>query len=83
MIGIQTPQYLMLGDAAYDRGAEDEFRDFYNRTWGIPKIKDRTWACPGNHEYRSGGARPYYQYFRDRAGDRAPGNYKGDGTLSR
>jgi hypothetical protein len=66
---------LMLGDGAYDQGTEDEFRDFYNTTWGIPKIKDRTWACPGNHEYRSSGARPYYRYFGDRAGTRAPGNY--------
>jgi Calcineurin-like phosphoesterase len=62
-------------DAAYDRGKAQEFQNFYAPTWGIPKIKTRTWACPGNHDYRSDGGEPYYDYFGERAGTDRTGHY--------
>jgi 3',5'-cyclic AMP phosphodiesterase CpdA len=57
---------LMLGDATYPRGAAAEFTACYEPTWG--KFRQRTWPAPGNHEYASAGAAPYFAYFGAAAG---------------
>jgi hypothetical protein len=61
---------LTLGDHTYPVGAASEFAACYAPTWG--RFKDRTWPTPGNHEYYTPGAKPYFDYFGDRAG---PGYY--------
>jgi 3',5'-cyclic AMP phosphodiesterase CpdA len=43
-----------------------EFTDCYAPTWG--RFKDRTWPAPGNHEYYTPGAQPYFAYWGTRAG---------------
>ena len=65
-----------LGDSVYDNGTAREFRDCYDPTWG--RFKDRTWPAPGNHEYHSSSATPYFAYFGARAGDPANGYYAYD-----
>jgi len=57
---------LTLGDHTYPRGTDKEFRDCYDPTWG--RFKDRTWPAPGNHEYYTPAAAPYFAYFGARAG---------------
>jgi len=57
---------LALGDLTYPRGAMKEFTDCYAPTWG--RFKDRTWPAPGNHEYYTPGAQPYFAYWGARAG---------------
>jgi 3',5'-cyclic AMP phosphodiesterase CpdA len=57
---------LALGDLTYPRGARKEFTDCYAPTWG--RFKDRTWPAPGNHEYYTPGARPYFDWWGTRAG---------------
>jgi len=57
---------LTLGDHTYPRGAAREFADCYHPTWG--RFKERTWPSPGNHEYYTQGALPYFAYFGERAG---------------
>ena len=60
---------LALGDNAYNRGKIDEYRDHYTPTWGQPDLLGRTYSCPGNHDYRTAAAAPYFQYFGEqRAG---------------
>ena len=60
---------LALGDNAYNRGRIDEYRDHYTPSWGQPDLLGRTWCCPGNHDYRTAAAAPYFQYFGEqRAG---------------
>jgi hypothetical protein len=59
---------LALGDNAYNRGRVDEYRDHYTPTWGQPDLLARTWCCPGNHDYRTAAAGPYFTYFGERAG---------------
>src|SRR5437763_1398824 len=56
---------LTLGDHTYPRGAAKEFSDCYGPTWG--RFKDRTWPTPGNHEYYTPTAAPYFAYFGERA----------------
>jgi 3',5'-cyclic AMP phosphodiesterase CpdA len=56
---------LTLGDHTYPRGAAHEFADCYDPTWG--RFKARTWPAPGNHEYYTPDAAPYFAYFGARA----------------
>ena len=62
-----------LGDNAYQSGTAEEFRDCYGPTWG--RHKGRTRPVPGNHEYGSSGAAPYFDYFGVNAGPRGVGYY--------
>jgi hypothetical protein len=54
---------LLLGDNAYNKGRPDEYAQYYEPVLGIPPLKDRTRACPGNHDYRTAGAAPYFATF--------------------
>jgi len=51
------------GDNVYDYGAYTEYIDCYDPTWG--RHKDRTKPIPGNHEYDTGDAAGYFQYFNE------------------
>ena len=67
---------LALGDLQYERGALDEFRAFYDASWGA--FLSRTFPAVGNHEYLTHGAAGYFGYFGSRAGDPARGYYSFD-----
>jgi hypothetical protein len=56
---------LTLGDHTYPNGRAAEFAHCYAPTWG--RFRDRTWPTPGNHEYATRGASPYFDYFGARA----------------
>lgn len=56
---------LSLGDHTYPNGTAREFADCYGPTWG--RFRERTWPTPGNHEYGTPGAAPYFDYFGARA----------------
>ena len=62
-----------LGDNAYQNGSAEEYAKCYEPTWG--RFKDRTHPAPGNHDYATSGAAPYYAYFGAAAGDPAKGYY--------
>ena len=54
------------GDTVYESGSSAEFANCYAPTWG--RFRSRTLPVPGNHEYGSAGAAPYFAYFGSRAG---------------
>lgn len=56
---------LTLGDHTYPKGTAAEFEGCYGPTWG--RFRERTWPTPGNHEYATPGAVPYFAYFGARA----------------
>ena len=64
---------LVMGDLAYWEGTAEEFRDCYDASWG--RHRERTRPVPGNHEYRSAEAAPYYAYWGGRAGAPGKGYY--------
>jgi hypothetical protein len=64
------------GDNAYKDGTAEEFRDCYDRTWG--RQKARTRPSPGNHDYHTPLAAPYYEYFGALAGPPGLGYYSYD-----
>ena len=60
------------GDLAYPDGTKENFV-CYGQTWG--RAKSRTRPAPGNHEFHSSGATPYFDYFGPAAGDPQNGYY--------
>jgi hypothetical protein len=60
------------GDLAYPDGTKENFA-CYDKTWG--RAKSRTRPAPGNHEFHSSGAAPYFDYFGKAAGDPKAGYY--------
>jgi hypothetical protein len=73
---IDGATVLTLGDNAYPDGAAEDFRNCYEPTWG--KFKERTRPTPGNHDYETEGARAYFDYFGEAAGDPDEGYYSYD-----
>jgi hypothetical protein len=65
-----------VGDNVYPDGTAQQFRDCYGPTWG--RHKSRTRPAPGNHDFHSGGASPYFDYFGAAAGDPKLGVYSYD-----
>ena len=60
----------------YTNGTATEFASCYEPTWG--RHKARTRPAPGNHDYNTSGAVPYYAYFGDNAGPAGRGYYSYD-----
>ena len=73
---------LTLGDAQYQNATLSSFNKSYNPTWG--RVKPITFPSAGNHEYKTAGAKGYFDYFNGanlstgRAGDRTKGYYSFD-----
>src|SRR5439155_424017 len=57
-------------------GSTADYTNCYNPTWG--RQKARTRPVPGNHEYSTKGATPYFSYFGAAAGDPSKGYYSYD-----
>ncbi|HEY2545955.1 MAG TPA: metallophosphoesterase [Candidatus Acidoferrum sp.] len=66
---------MVPGDLAYPDGTKENFV-CYDKTWG--RAKSRTRPAPGNHEFHSSGATPYFDYFGVAAGDPKDAYYSYD-----
>src|SRR5881396_862848 len=64
------------GDNVYPDGADAQFAQCYDPTWG--RHKARTRPTPGNHDYHTSGASGYYGYFGSLAGPSGQGYYSYD-----
>lgn len=73
--GIQGT-IILAGDIAYESGTTTEFANCYDPSWG--RHRARTRPAPGNHEYETPGAAPYYAYFGANAGPPGRGYYSFD-----
>src|SRR3989442_4320 len=61
------------GDNAYPSGSTQQFATCYAPTWG--RHAGRTRPSPGNHDYATPDAAPYFAYFGRTAGDPRRGYY--------
>ena len=64
---------ILAGDIAYFQGTAEQFRDCFNASWG--GFRSRWHPVPGNHEYESPGAAPYFAFFGEAAGPPGRGYY--------
>ena len=67
---------IVMGDLAHPHGSASQFESCYESTWG--RHKHRTYPSPGNHDYRTYRAEPYFAYFGERAGPEGRGYYSFD-----
>jgi acid phosphatase type 7 len=63
MAGQPVAAVLELGDEAYASGLLSEFQAYYAPAWGRPEILSISHPVPGNHEYATGTATGYFDYF--------------------
>ncbi len=73
---------LVLGDLAYSSGSAAEFQAFYAPSWGRPEILQLSHPVPGNHEYASGSADDYFDYFNGAAAPDGQAGPRGQGYYS-
>jgi hypothetical protein len=73
LLDTQPGTVFVAGDIAYPDGSAEQFQQCYEPAWG--RHKDRTRPAPGNHEYGSPGAAPYFAYFGANAGPGTRGYY--------
>jgi hypothetical protein len=74
MLDTQPGTVFIAGDIAYTEGTAEQFRACYDPVWG--RHKARTRPSPGNHEYGSASAAPYFAYFGPNAGPNGLGYYR-------
>ena len=67
---------VALGDNVYPDGTVEDFTNCYDPNWG--RHKERTRPIPGNHEYNTTDAIPYFNYFGANAGNPGEGYYSYD-----
>jgi hypothetical protein len=81
-VGHGFSAVLPVGDTQYHVGSLNDYQASYGPSWG--RAKSITHPVPGNHEYGTGGARGYFDYFNGvgrqsgPAGDRDTGYYSFD-----
>jgi hypothetical protein len=73
LTGMNPDAVLPLGDEQYQDATAAGFSQKYNPTWG--QVKSVSHPVPGNHEYQSANASPYFSYFGSSAGNPANGYY--------
>ncbi|MEV5857603.1 discoidin domain-containing protein [Streptomyces anulatus] len=68
-MAIDPAFYITMGDNQYDDAHIEDFRNYYDKSWG--RFKDKTHPVPGNHEayddWDNQDEVAYRQYFGDRA----------------
>jgi hypothetical protein len=77
---INPDVVLTAGDNAYPDGSLDEYKRFYEPTWGA--FKEKTRPSPGNHEYKMPGASGYFDYFNGVGNASGPAGAPGEGYYS-
>jgi hypothetical protein len=70
----KTPGLVFtLGDNVYPDGTRQDYASCYEPSWG--RHRQRTRPAPGNHDYHSANAAPYFEYFGTSAGEPGKGYY--------
>jgi hypothetical protein len=73
LVASMAGELILAGDIAYFQGTTAQFRDCFDPWWGV--FRSRWHPVPGNHEYESPGAAPYFAYFGAAAGPAGRGYY--------
>src|SRR5215213_8198217 len=61
LVGKIPGTVFTLGDNAYPEGTSAQYQNCYDPTWG--KYKKRTRPIVGDNDYKTSGAKPYFDYF--------------------
>ena len=72
---------LAAGDTQYENGTLREYQQYFTPSWGRAALRGVLRPALGNHEYQTGGAAGYFDYFRSigvNVGTRGQGWYSFD-----
>jgi hypothetical protein len=69
-------EVFTAGDNTQATGSADDLATCYTPTWG--RHRSRTFPSPGNHDFETAAAAPYYDYFGANAGPFGRGYYSYD-----
>jgi PKD repeat protein len=69
-----------IGDNVYEDGTAAEFQNCYDPSWG--RFKAKTYPVLGNHEYNTGTANAYFDYFNGVGADSGVAGKRGKGYYS-
>lgn len=74
----ESPQTAVFtaGDNSNADGKLAELKNCFGKTWG--RFLERIHPAPGNHDYQTNAAEPYFTYFGDAAGQAGFGFYSYD-----
>lgn len=70
---IAPAKVLMIGDLAYTHGTNTDFARLKNSTW--KPLLSKTYAVPGNHEWKTLGAAGYSRFINSYSMPRSGDNY--------
>ncbi|MEF8729531.1 MAG: metallophosphoesterase [Accumulibacter sp.] len=76
LIDTHPGMVLAVGDLAYPLGSREDFKKCFAPTWG--RFLSRMKSVPGNHEYMTAGAQPYFATMGSIAGPPRKGYYSLD-----
>lgn len=76
LVDVLPGTIAAIGDTVYEEGTAEEYERCYEPGWG--RHLDRTRPSTGNHEYGTGDADAYFDYFGDAAGEPGKGWYSYD-----
>ncbi|MDQ3756765.1 MAG: metallophosphoesterase [Actinomycetota bacterium] len=71
LVGTLPGEVLLLGDIAYPDGTPEQFAECFGRAWG--RFRSRLRPAPGNHEFHTSGAKGYFGFFGEPAGESGKG----------
>jgi predicted phosphodiesterase len=54
---LKPKQVILMGDLVYQSGTDAEFKKYFLPKW--KSLLSKSWAVPGNHEYRTKNAKGY------------------------
>lgn len=76
LINAHPALVLAVGDLAYPLGSREDFKKCFAPAWG--RFLSRMKSVPGNHEYMTAGAQPYFAAMGNVAGPPRKGYYSLD-----
>lgn len=74
LVAATPGEVFLAGDIGYFQGTRENFIQCFEPFWG--HARQRWHPVPGNHEYESPNAGPYFDYFGDDAGPGRLGFYR-------
>lgn len=80
VVGTGLAGILPLGDEQYEEGSLSDFQAVYAPTWG--RANNLARPVVGNHEYLTGGATGYFDYFNGVGNATGPAGERGKGYYS-
>jgi acid phosphatase type 7 len=60
---LKPDKVVLIGDLVYEKGTDSEFKKYFLPSWG--KLLSKSYAVPGNHEYKTRNANGYRKIVTD------------------